>query len=63
MDALKQFLESIKSNHRELIIIFFGFVFMCYSVFLICDLVFDVLKFEGERMLKKYFTFRQKKDR
>jgi hypothetical protein len=60
MDALKQFLESIKSNHRELILIFFGFVGVGYSIFLFYDIVFSFLKFEFKLLVKKYIKMRLK---
>jgi hypothetical protein len=61
-DPLKQFLESIKENHRDLIVVFFGCIAIGYPTFLICDLVYDllkeVLKFEVKKLLKIYFKFR-----
>jgi hypothetical protein len=62
-DPLKQFLESIKENHRDLIVIFFGCIAIGYPTFLICDLIYyllkDIIGFELDKFKKWYFNLRR----
>jgi hypothetical protein len=60
-DPIIQFYSSIKSNYKEILTMFFGFVFFWIMTFVICEFIGQLAKFELERMLKKYFNWRDKK--